>query len=136
MSYVHRTMIVAEHLQKTVVDSEGVATKDAQDVTGLAALCVEHKVKATKTQIRAFIGALDVTEGTFDQALPRLGLKLIRKIDLSNATADELALIPGVGKAMANTIIAARPIAGLANMDALSGAGPALMKTLTEWSTT
>ncbi|MFZ5468470.1 MAG: ComEA family DNA-binding protein [Myxococcota bacterium] len=60
-------------------------------------------------------------------------LTLGAKLDLNRATADDLALLPGVGNALAQAIVAARGDGGFDSwdeVDAVPGVGDAKLQTL------
>jgi competence protein ComEA len=52
------------------------------------------------------------------------------RINLNTATSAQLETLPGVGPKMAARIIAARPLGGLKDLDAVSGIGPSMLKKL------
>ncbi|WP_164019525.1 ComEA family DNA-binding protein [Pyxidicoccus trucidator] len=61
-------------------------------------------------------------------------LSLGRRLDLNTATAEELALLPGVGPALARRLVEAREATGRFaswdEVDAVSGVGAAKLQTL------
>ena len=60
-------------------------------------------------------------------------MTLAQKFDCNTATADELALVPGVGASVAAELVAARPDGGYATweeLDAVPGVGPARLIAL------
>lgn len=60
-------------------------------------------------------------------------LTLKQKFDCNTATADELALVPGLGASVAAALLAARPDGGFTSwdeLDAVPGVGPARLIAL------
>jgi len=52
-------------------------------------------------------------------------------ININSATAEELTALPGVGPAMADRIVAARPFEMIDDLRLISGVGPALLERWT-----
>ncbi|MFT3708012.1 MAG: helix-hairpin-helix domain-containing protein [Archangium sp.] len=64
---------------------------------------------------------------------PGQAMTVKQKFDCNLATAEELALVPGLGASVAAEIVAARPDGGFTNwdeIDAISGVGPARLIAL------
>ena len=60
-------------------------------------------------------------------------MTLKQKFDCNTATADDFALVPGVGASVAEEIVAARPDGGFTDwqqLDAIAGVGPARLIAL------
>ena len=52
------------------------------------------------------------------------------RINLNNATLEQLETLPGVGPKFAARIVTGRPYSSLADLDAVKGVGPAMLKKL------
>lgn len=50
------------------------------------------------------------------------------RLNLNTATQEQLEALPNVGPALAGRIMAARPLHSLAELDAVKGVGPSLLK--------
>ncbi len=64
------------------------------------------------------------------QALPAGTAALSEPLDLNQATVAELEGLPGIGPALARSIIAGRPYRSLEDLDRVPGIGPALIARL------
>lgn len=54
-------------------------------------------------------------------------------VNVNTATAQQLSYLPSVGAVIAERIIAARPIADLAALDAVKGIGPKVLEQITPY---
>jgi DNA uptake protein ComE-like DNA-binding protein len=57
------------------------------------------------------------------------------RLDPNREPAEVLALLPGIGPARAEALVAARPHCSLADVDRTPGVGPATLLLLSEWLT-
>jgi len=57
------------------------------------------------------------------------------RLDPNREPAEVLALLPGIGPARAEAIVAARPHCSLADIDRTPGVGPVTLLLLSEWLT-
>lgn len=55
------------------------------------------------------------------------------KLDVNTASADELEALPGIGPTLAQRIVAGRPYRTVADLDRVSGIGPARMAALRDF---
>jgi competence protein ComEA len=60
------------------------------------------------------------------------------RLNLNEATADDLILVPGIGPALAKALVAARSqrsgFRSWEEVDAVTGVGPAKLRTLQQWT--
>lgn len=57
-------------------------------------------------------------------------LTIGQKLDLNRCTAEELALVPGVGPSLAKRLVEARPFTSWSQVDAVTGVGASRLETL------
>lgn len=64
---------------------------------------------------------------------PRPAAATDRRVNLNTATADELRQLPGIGPALAASIIAARPFTTVDDLSRVRNIGPRRLAALREW---
>jgi competence protein ComEA len=71
-------------------------------------------------------------------APPGPAMTLGAKLNLNEATADDLLLVPGIGPTLAKALVTARAerrrFGSWEEVDAVSGVGPAKLEALKQWT--